>query len=190
MLNVIIRSAVTILIGVLLVFRRDTIMPVIVQCIGAAFILPGIVALAVFIVDYKKSEGKRSFSLSVPVTSVGSILLGLWLLFSPLFFVALIMNLLGVLLILIGVYQAYILLMSKKYCTVSIGYFFIPLLLVVLGVFVLLKPFGVASLPFLLVGIGAVIGGLSDLLSFIILRRSNKMKHQMEENVELLDDEK
>lgn len=189
MLNVIIRSAVTILIGLLLVFQRDAIIPVLVQCVGAAFIVPGIIALASFIVDCRKSDRSKSLSLLVPVTSIGSIVLGLWLLFSPLFFVELIMLLLGALLIMIGLYQTVMLFMSKKHCTVSPVFFFMPVLLILLGVFVILKPFGAASLPFLLVGIGAIIGGVSDLLSYLILRRANKMRQKIEDNIEIIDNE-
>lgn len=173
MLNVVIRSVATILVGILLVVQRDVIMPVIVQCVGIAFILPGIIALVSLFVGSPSKKQRTSLVMPI-ITSVGSIALGVWLLSVPLFFVAIFMNLLGVLLLLLGIYQITMLLMSKKYCNVAIYLFFMPLLLVVLGIFVLLKPFGAASLPFLLVGIGAIVGGLSDLISSLVVRRSNR----------------
>ena len=185
MLSVIIRSVVVILIGVLLVFQRDTIMPVIVQCIGAAFILPGIVAIASLFIT---ADNKKNVLVwPTAVTAVGSVALGLWMLFSPLFFVALIMNILGVLLLLLGLYQIFVLVVSKKHCAVSFAFFVMPLLLVLLGGFVLAKPFGAASLPFLFIGIGAIIGGISDILSYMIIRRSNRNKQQEETEVEIID---
>ncbi len=190
MLNVIIRSVTIILIGVLLVFQRDTIMPVIVQCIGAAFVLPGIVALASMLFSSEKNESKKRFPWPTAIMAIGSIALGLWMLFSPLFFVVLIMNLLGVMLLLLGLYQIFALFVSKRHCRVSFAFFVMPIILVLLGVFVLVKPFGAASLPFLFIGIGAIIGGVSDILSCIIIRRSENNKLQNEQNIKIIDNNK
>ena len=49
MLNVIVRSVATILVGILLIMQREAVLPIIVQCIGAAFILPGLFALVSYI---------------------------------------------------------------------------------------------------------------------------------------------
>lgn len=188
MLNVIIRSVAMILIGVLLVVQRDIIMPVIVQCVGIAFVLPGIIALVSLFVGSASQKQRRSVVMPV-ITSVGSIALGVWLLSAPNFFVAIFMNLLGSLLLLLGIYQIVILFMSKRYCRVSIYLFFMPLLLVLLGFFVLLKPFGAASLPFLFIGIGAIVGGLSDLISSFVVRRSNRNRQVFLEKTEITEND-
>lgn len=174
MINLVVRSIVMVLIGVLLVMRREDIMPVIVQCIGAAFIIPGVLALVRHFMPSGR-EGALSVDNRMQVLSaVGSCVLGLLLLLSPGFFVAMLVSILGVSLLLLGLYQAVLLLLSKKYLRVSIYLFIMPLLQLLIGVFVLVNPFDAASLPFLLLGIGAIISGVSDLVSGIFVVNSRR----------------
>ena len=102
MLNVIVRSVATIIIGVLLVMHREAILPIIVQCVGAAFILPGLFALVSYLLNNRKETVQKWQPAVVMLTSVGSIVFGLWLLLSPSFFVGVLMMLLGVLITLHG----------------------------------------------------------------------------------------
>lgn len=173
MLNVVIRSIVMVLIGVLLVMWREDILPVIVQCIGAAFIIPGVLALV------RHFMAGRGGSLPVDnrmqvLSAVGSCVLGLLLLLSPKFFVAMLVSILGVSLLLLGLYQAALLFFARKRVRVSLYLFVMPLLQLLIGVFVLAKPFDAESLLFLLLGIGAIISGVSDLLGGIFLLHARR----------------
>ena len=173
MIQVLIRCILTVVIGILLIVYRDAVLPFIVQCLGVAFVIPGLFALGRYL--FSKMEMTGALSWMSLVTSFGSVVFGLWLLFSPGFFIAILMNVLGVLLVLFGVYQSVQLFASRKYVSrVPVALYIMPVLLLLLGLFVLANPFGVAPLPFMLLGIGAVVGGLSDFISSVFVMRSKR----------------
>lgn len=174
MLNVIVRSVATIIVGILLIMQREAVLPIIVQCIGAAFILPGLFALVSFLLRKNNDTAQQKWQPTVTMlTSIGSIVFGLWLLLTPEFFVGTFMMLLGIMVSLLGLYQITILILARKYSAVPFIMFIMPIALLVVGLAVLVNPFDAATIPFLLLGIGAVVGGVSDLVSslFIIYRR-------------------
>lgn len=174
MLNVIVRSVATILVGILLIMQREAVLPIIVQCIGAAFILPGLFALVSFLLRKNNDTAQQKWQPTVTMlTSIGSIVFGLWLLLTPEFFVGILMMLLGIMVSLLGLYQITILILARKYSAVPFIMFIMPIALLVVGLAVLVNPFDAATIPFLLLGIGAVVGGVSDLVSslFIIYSR-------------------
>lgn len=174
MLNVIVRSVATILVGILLIMQREAVLPIIVQCIGAAFILPGLFALVSFLLRKNNDTAQQKWQPTVTMlTSIGSIVFGLWLLLTPEFFVGTFMILLGIMVSLLGLYQITILILARKYSAVPFIMFIMPIALLVVGLAVLVNPFDAATIPFLLLGIGAVVGGVSDLVSslFIIYSR-------------------
>lgn len=174
MLNVIVRSVATILVGILLIMQREAVLPIIVQCIGAAFILPGLFALVSFLLRKNNDTAQQKWQPTVTMlTSIGSIVFGLWLLLTPEFFVGTFMMLLGIMVSLLGLYQITILILARKYSAVPFIMFIMPIALLVVGLAVLVNPFDAATIPFLLLGIGAVVGGVSDLVSslFIIYSR-------------------
>lgn len=170
MSSIILRSILTIAVGILLVVQREVFLPILVQCVGVAFLLPGIFALVAYAASRVKKNIKPVGLLQL-LTGAGSMLFGLWLLLNPAFFVAIFMNLLGVILVLLGGYQIFSVLWARRNASLSVWLLVTPLLLVAVGVIVLLKPFGVASVPFLLLGIGAVMGGLSDLVNSLLIYR-------------------
>lgn len=186
MLNVVIRSVATILIGVLLITQREAIMPIIVQCIGVAFVLPGIIALLSHFFNNKEAGGQKVGGV-VLLTSVGSLVFGLWLLLMPSFFVGILMMLLGGILTLFGVYQIAALVIARRIAPVPLYMYIMPIVLVALGCVVLFNPFGAASMPFLLVGIGAVVGGLSDLVNSIFVEYGRRKKEKADAVVISID---
>lgn len=168
--GVIVRGVASIAIGVLLVAMRESFMPFLVQCVGVAFMLPGLFVLAALLYGLFKHNVKAP-SPMVLLSGVGSVLFGLWLLLNPYFFVAIFMYILGTLLLLLGIWQTLAVLSTRRKVMLPLYMIIVPLLLVVVGVVVIVKPFGIASLPFLLLGIAAIIGGISDILNFIIVNR-------------------
>ena len=170
MLNIVVRSLCVILIGVLMVVLREAFMPLIIQFIGAAFMVSG--ALSLFNIYLLRKRGlAKPFDMFVLVAAgVAGVVLGAWLLLSPAFFLSLLMIVLGVLLLLSGFYQLATLLGAQKSVRVPFFMYIVPLLLLVAGVVVLANPFEVAGLPFLVVGVGAILSGVSELVAGIYIR--------------------
>ena len=170
MLSVALRCLTAVIVGVLLIIYKGAVMPFIVQLIGVAFLLPGLIAVGLRLFAAKSGEGNL-LSINM-LTSLGSVAFGAWLLFAPAFFVAVLMNMLGVILLLAGVYQIVMLAKLRKYgfCP-SVYYYIMPTLTVLLGIFVLFNPFEAATLSFFLIGAGAVIAGVSDFVGSMLLRK-------------------
>ena len=191
MLQLCVRSLVTAAIGILLLSLREQAMPFIVMCLGVLFMLPGIFTLALLLIPHLRSGSTvGSSAVIVPIMAAGSLLLGLWMFLQPAFFVAIIMWMLGVAMIIMGGSQIISLLMAKKRVKVSLFLFFMPLLILLTGAIVLLNPFEAASVPFIILGVGAIVTALSDMISTLFLKftRKDNRVEATDEKVEIIDE--
>ncbi len=175
MLNVVVRSLCVILLGVLMVVLRESLMPVIIQIIGAIFMLSGVISLFNIYVLYTRGLSK-SFDVAVlAFAGVAGVALGVWLLLSPAFFLALLMMLLGLLLLLVGFYQLVTLLAARRRVGVPWAMYVVPLLLLVAGVVVIVDPFEAAGVPFFVAGVAAILSGVSELVAKIYISRHSRL---------------
>ncbi len=196
MLQLCVRSLVTAVIGILLLSLREQAMPFIVMCLGVLFMLPGIFTLALYLVPALRRFGSNgaffsSSAVVVPIMAAGSLLLGLWMFLQPAFFVAIIMWVLGGTMIVIGGAQLVSLLMAKRRAKVAVALFILPALIFILGLIVLLNPFEAASIPFIILGVGAIIAAFSDIINSLFLKFIKKKSEPADvvvENVEVVDE--
>ena len=191
MLQLCVRSLVTAAIGILLLALREQAMPFIVMCLGVLFMLPGIFTLALFLIPkLRRNSTSGSSAVIIPIMAFGSLLLGLWMFLQPAFFVTIIMLILGAVMIIMGGTQIVSLLMAKKRVKVSLLLFFLPLLILLTGAIVLLNPFEAASVPFIILGVGAIVTALSDMINTLFLkftRKGNRVE-VADENIEIVDE--
>ena len=172
MLSVVLRSLSSVVVGLLLVVYKDAVMPFIVPLIGVAFVLPGLVSIGVRL--FAARDGEIPLISIGLITSLGSVAFGMWLLFAPAFFVAILMSMLGVALLLAGAFQIVTLVRLRRYdITPSIYYYVMPCIIVLLGIFILVNPSGTASLSFWLIGIGAVLAGVSGFMNWLLMRKND-----------------
>ena len=174
MLNLFIRSLSTVAIGVLLLVFREQAMPFIVMCVGLLFLLPALFTLFLTFAPVFKRNASHVNSKKVAVTiiSTGSLLLGLWMLFDPGFFIAILMWVLGGILLLVGLLQILGLLRVRKKMKISYMLFVIPVLIFLAGAVILFYPFEAASLPFVILGIAAIFSVVSDMINTIFVNNS------------------
>lgn len=192
MLQLCVRSLTTAAIGILLLALREQAMPFIVMCLGVLFMLPGIFTLTLFIIPkLRRYGGDGSSAVIVPIMAVGSLVLGLWMFLQPAFFVTILMWLLGGVMVVMGGTQLVNLLVAKRRVKVSFFLFLLPLLILMTGVIVLLNPFEAASIPFIILGVGAIIAALSDMISTVFLKLSSKKSgvEVVNETVEIIDED-
>lgn len=171
------RSIVALVLGVLLVMWPHAAMEYLVITIGVLFFVPGLIS----VIGYLMQKHSGMF----PVVGIGSLLFGLWLMIMPAFFINTLMYVLGFFLLLGGIQQIASLIAARKYGGVSFGFFVVPVLILIAGIIVLsmYNPSQMVSWIFILLGIGSIIYGLSDLLnSFRISRR--KAQYDKEHNIE------
>jgi uncharacterized membrane protein HdeD (DUF308 family) len=183
---------VTAAIGILLLALREQAMPFIVMCLGVLFMLPGIFTLALFLIPkLRRNSTSGSSAVIIPIMAFGSLLLGLWMFLQPAFFVTIIMLILGAVMIIMGGTQIVSLLMAKKRVKVSLLLFFLPLLILLTGAIVLLNPFEAASVPFIILGVGAIVTALSDMINTLFLKFTDKGNRVgvADENIEIVDED-
>ena len=156
-----ISSICALLVGILLVVWPEVAVNYLVITIGALFFLPGV--LGVF--GYFMSSGKQE------AQAMGSALLGLWLMVMPAFFVGILMYLLGALLVLGGLNQLIRLIAVRNQVHVPVILYVIPVLVLGSGLLILFNPFEAANVPFIILGVSAIIYGITDLIRLLRYRR-------------------
>ena len=172
----IIRSLCALVIGVLLVAWPMTAVSYLVIAIGALFLVPGLYGISAFFINRRSGEERRG---PFPILALGSALLGLWLMVMPGFFVEILMYVLGALLVLGGLSQLISFASARAYANVPMFVFVIPSLILVAGLVVLFNPFEVAAIPFMVLGISAIVYSLTDLTRMIAYRK--EVKKEMDE---------
>lgn len=161
----VVRSICAILVGILLVAWSDSAALYLVIAVGAMFLIPGLFAIVSFLM-----KGRRQ-GMPFPLVSIGSALFGLWLIVMPAFFVGILMYVLGAVLMFAGVGQIANLVSARSWTQVPVGFYVVPVLVMIAGLIVLVNPFAVASIPFLILGISSIVYGSAELINQIRFRK-------------------
>lgn len=162
------------ILGLLMVFYPEDAGNYFVMVIGALFMIPSIISLATVVA----AKG-RGFTL--PVLSVGSLLFGFWMIVSPDFFSTLLIYVLGFLLVIGGVVQLNMYMVSRALVRVSPFYYISSVLILLAGLVALFNPGGMQRTAFLIIGCTSLYYALQELISWLLLkRRVDEIKVQME----------
>ena len=161
------RSFATVLVGVLLVLMKGSAIHLIVRIIGVAFLVPALVSA--FGIMMEKRKGFTVREILVLVADVSCVLLGVWLLVAPGMFVDLLVVLLALALFCFSVYQLYRLYLVKMLVGGGWRYAVAPLVLVVVSVVALALPDRTASFITVLIGLSAIVSGLSDIVVSLLV---------------------
>ncbi|MBR4047548.1 MAG: DUF308 domain-containing protein [Bacteroides sp.] len=161
------RALAALIIGVLLVMYPNEIGNYFIIIIGIVFLVPSIISLISHFFVNNKEEISRRF----PIEAIGSLLFGLWLMITPGFFADLLTYLLGFILIMGGVQQIASLLAARKWSEVPGGFFVMPVLILLAGLFALFNPGGIRSTAFIIIGVAAIVYAMTDLLNWFRFMR-------------------
>lgn len=178
-----ISSLCALIIGILLVVWPDAAVNYLVITIGVLFLLPGLVGLFAYFASSHKNKNGKAYPF--PIVALGSSCFGLWLMVMPAFFVNILMYILGVLLVLGGVGQLVRFTSVRHVINVPVVWYAIPSLVLVAGLVVLFNPFEVATIPFILLGVSAIVYGGTDLIRLIFYRYR---KNEVVTDVEIIDE--
>ena len=180
-----IRGIAALLIGILLVFWSQNAVTYLIMAVGCLFLIPGLLSLLAYF-RQTSPEGNRSFGWS-QVLGIGSILFGLCLIVSPVFFEKSLMYALGIILSYAGLSEIIQLTVARQWTRVPVGFYVTPVLVMLVGIFILFNPIESANVPFIILGIGCMVYGLSDMVNVIKFRRRNS---DVEEVQVVLDEPK
>lgn len=164
----ILRALLAIVLGGVLVAWPAAAVLYIIMVIGVGFLVPGIFAIVGY---FMHDKGGDAVARIFPAAGIGSVLLGGWLILMPGFFVSILMYVLGAVLLIAGVEQIVTLFSARKYSKVSLGYYLLPVLIFLAGLFILLYPMDVIEDTLMIFGVVILIYGINELINWFKFRR-------------------
>ena len=169
------RALCAIIIGVLILkFPQDGV-TWLTMAVGELFLVSGIIAMVAYwyarknATDYTITDAQgRVISESqptFPIVGLGSIILGLVLIIAPEKFVNGLMYVLGAIMILGGIQQLVNLVRARRLGRISPMFWICPCLIIVTGLFVILKPMETAELPLIILGWCSLLYGVTEIIN-------------------------
>lgn len=178
------RAFCAIVIGALLLKYPDQGVTWLTMAIGGLFLLSGIIAMIAYwqarrhageytITDH---EGRiiSGSQPTFPIVGAGSIILGLVLTLTPHAFINGLMYMLAGVLVLGGITQLMSLIAARRLGNVPFAYWIFPSLILLTGVYVILKPMESAELPLLILGWCSIVYGVIELVNALKIYRIRK----------------
>ena len=114
---------------------------------------------------------------------MGSIILGLVLIIAPEKFVNGLMYVLGAIMILGGIQQLVNLVRARRLGRISPMFWICPCLIIVTGLFVILKPMETAELPLIILGWCSLLYGVTEIINSLKIWRIRKALAKQSSNV-------
>lgn len=182
------RAICAIAVGAMLIKNPDSTVKGITIAIGVLFLVSGVIScLAYFNARLHSAEnevydangkllvgGKPMF----PIVGVGSVILGFVLALMPGAFVASLMYVLGAIILLGAFNQFMVLIQVRKYAVLPLWYWVSPTLILLTGLFVMIKPMETAGLPLLILGWCLLLYGVSECINAFKIHQYKKMLQQ------------
>ena len=191
------RALCAIIIGALLIkFPDNTVMGITVA-IGVLFLISGLISCVTYfwakrnVSDYKIYDAEGNLVAgekpTFPIVGIGSAILGLILSLSPKAFVSALMYIIGAILILGAINQYMSLIGGRRYGRVSLWYWIMPTLILLTGLYVMLKPMAPLNTAMLILGWCTLVYGVVELINALKFYRDKKSWIKAQEAPQQLD---
>ena len=178
------RALCAIIIGVLILRTPDSTVEYLTIAIGILFLISGVISCLGWyntVKNYEQTkiigpDGQIRFSNRpvFPIVGLGSIILGFILALMPGSFVKSLMYVLATLVILGALNQLMALISARKFCSMGAGYWVMPTLLLLAGIFIFVKPLTVAATPLIIIGICLIVYGVSEFINSLVIHNRRK----------------
>lgn len=185
------RALCAIVTGILLVNNPDSTVRGITIAIGAMFLVSGVISCATYFsalnhaknVEVYDDKGRLLSPVKpiFPIVGIGCVLLGVILMVMPSVFVTSLMYVLGAVLVLGAINQFVNLVTVKKIARIPFWFWVCPSLILLTGLWVIIKPMETASLPMLILGWCLMFYGVTECVNAFKIHREKKkylMDHQ------------
>ena len=189
------RALCAIVIGVLLIKFPDNTVKGITIAIGVLFLLSGIISSGTYymakrnVSEYKIYDKEGNIVAgeqpTFPIVGLGSSILGLILALSPTAFVSALMYIIGAILILGAINQFMGLINGRRYGHVSLWYWVMPSLILLTGLYVMVKPMAPLAMAMLVLGWCTLLYGVVELINAFKFYRDKKNWQQSQEQPQL-----
>lgn len=185
------RALSAIAIGILLIKFPDNTVTWITVAIGILFLLSGIISLVVYVhakknvSEYKITDAQGRVVAgekpTFPIVGVGSIILGFLLTLTPNIFIKALMYIIGAILILGAINQYMNLINARRYGKIGFGYWIFPSVILLIGLYVIIKPLAPASMAMLVLGWCLLLYGVTEMINSLKFYSDKRKAHQAEE---------
>jgi uncharacterized membrane protein HdeD (DUF308 family) len=185
------RAISAIAIGCLLIKYPDNTVTWITVAIGILFLLSGLISLIVYVharknVSEFKVMDKEGHVIAgekptFPIVGVGSLILGAMLALTPNVFITALMYIIGGILILGAINQYMNLINARKYGQVSFGFWVFPSVVLLIGLYVIIKPMVPASMAMLILGWCSLLYGVTELVNSLKFHADKRKFRQAQE---------
>ena len=193
------RAICAIAIGIMLIKYPDNTVTWITVAIGILFLLSGVISVVVYfnavkhVSEYKIMDsngqviaGERP---TFPLVGIGSIILGLLLALTPNIFITALMYIIGAILILGAVNQFLALVNARRFGNVGFAYWIFPSLILLTGLYVMIKPMSPASMAMLILGWCSLLYGVTEIINSLKIH-SNKRKAEKTQEIPVAEEVK
>ena len=185
------RSISAIAIGCLLIKYPDNTVTWITVAIGILFLLSGLISLIVYVHARKNVSEFKIMDMNghviagekptFPIVGVGSLILGAMLALTPNVFITALMYIIGGILILGAINQFMNLVNARKYGKVSFGFWVFPSVVLLIGLYVIIKPMVPASMAMLILGWCSLLYGVTELVNSLKFHADKRKFRQAQE---------
>lgn len=186
------RAISAIAIGILLIKYPDNTVTWITVAIGVLFLLSGIISVIVYVnarkhvSEYKITDAEGNIITNTdqptfPIVGVGSIILGAMLALTPDVFITALMYIIGGILILGAINQFMNLVNGRQYGKIGFGYWIFPSLILLTGLYVIIKPMVPASMAMLILGWCSLLYGVTEMVNSMKFHSDKRKARQAQE---------
>lgn len=183
------RALCAIVVGVLILKFPQEGVTWLTMAVGELFLISGIVALVAYwfarrrrseyVITDKQGRVVSGGQPTFPIVGAGSILLGLVLVIAPNRFVDGLMYVLGSIMILGGIQQLINLIAIRRMGSVPFYFWVCPVLIMLTGLFVILKPMETAELPLIILGWCCLVYGVTEIINSLLIWRIRRIADKM-----------
>ena len=183
------RALCAIVVGVLILKFPQEGVTWLTMAVGELFLISGIVALVAYwfarrrrseyVITDKQGRVVSGGQPTFPIVGAGSILLGLVLVIAPNRFVDGLMYVLGGIMILGGIQQLINLIAIRRMGSVPFYFWVCPVLIMLTGFFVILKPMETAELPLTILGWCCLVYGVTEIINSLLIWRIRRIADKM-----------
>lgn len=178
------RAICAIAVGAMLIKNPDSTVKGITIAIGILFLVSGVISCVayfnarlhsaeneVYDADGKLLVGGRPM---FPIVGLGSVILGFVLALMPGAFVTSLMYVLGGIILLGALNQFMVFIQARKFATLPLWFWVCPTLVLLTGLFVMIKPMESASLPLLIIGWCLLFYGVTECINAFKIHQYRK----------------
>ena len=198
------RALCAIVFGYLLVIYRNQMLHWTTIAFGALFFLSGLVSVIAYYAEKRRAANmaerlsamsemrgkemetpnedsiRHSLMPGFPIVGIGSMVLGVILAIMPTTFIHGMMYVIAGLLVLGALNMMFNLSMARKFASIGLGFWIMPMLLLVLGVLMIAKPDLFAAMPFRILGWALIVYGVIECINAIKIHNCRKQYEKIQ----------